>query len=117
MQGIQGQIPDPNRLTATGSTSRQRPRGNLKAHRCEIRFFRYRIKGETSFVPYRAQRTDHIGYSERLNALYDRLRAAGLPVESSRLHSYRQTLPTNKLLISENRSADLQTQIPIPTII
>jgi hypothetical protein len=68
-------------------------------------------------MPYRAQRTDHIGYSERLNALYDRLRAAGLPVESSRLDSYRQTFATNKLLISENRVAELQTQIPIPTFI
>ena len=68
-------------------------------------------------MPYRAQRTDHIGYSERLNALYDRLSAAGLPVESSRLDSYRQTFATNKLLISENRVAELQTQIPIPTFI
>lgn len=68
-------------------------------------------------MAYRFERTDHIGYSQRLDSLYDRLKAAGFPVESSRLDSYRRIFATNKALISENRTAELQTQIPIPTFI
>jgi hypothetical protein len=66
-------------------------------------------------MPYSAKRTDYIGYSEKLDDLCVRLKAAGYRVESSRLAAYRDTFATNELLIQENRIAELEAPLILRT--
>lgn len=68
-------------------------------------------------MPHRAERTDYVGYSKRLEDLCTRLKAAGYRVSSSRLDAYRKTFATNELLIRENRVSELLSKIPFPTFL
>jgi hypothetical protein len=65
-------------------------------------------------MPYSAGKTDYIGYSNRLDALCVRLKAAGYQVGSTRLDVYRKTFATNELLVRENRISELEAKIPFP---
>jgi hypothetical protein len=65
-------------------------------------------------TPFRAEKTNYVGYSKRLEDLCARLKAAGYRLESSRLDIYRETFATNELLIRENRDSELLSKIPFP---
>jgi hypothetical protein len=65
-------------------------------------------------MAYSAEKRDYIGYSNRLDALCVRLKAAGYQVASTRLDAYRKTFARNELLIRENRSSELLAKIPFP---
>jgi hypothetical protein len=68
-------------------------------------------------MPHRAEKTDYVGYSKRLDDLCARLKAADYRVNSSRLDAYRKTFATNELLIRENRVSELLSKIPFPTFL
>jgi hypothetical protein len=61
--------------------------------------------------------TKRAGRIKRLDALYERLKAAGFRVQGTRLDLYRKTFYTIDKFITENREQELNTKVGIATLV
>jgi hypothetical protein len=66
---------------------------------------------------FRAKITNHAAYIKELEALCDRLKAAGFRIQGTRLDIYRKTFATIDKFITENREQELVKRLPSPTFI
>jgi hypothetical protein len=66
---------------------------------------------------FSAKITNHAGWIIELETLCDRLKAASIRIQGTRLDLYRKTFATINKFITENREQELVEKLPLPTFI